>query len=124
MSDEHRRQVDELINNKPWVTVIAERYKSQMETAHFRHLLEAEVLEIDHDAEGCVDIIERLTRGKDQKVEERFQFLIDFVRPLGVSRPAGEVAAMAIEMASKGKNAASINDFIDQLAITSSVGAR
>jgi len=27
-------------------------------------------------------------------------------------------------MASKGKNAASINDFIDQLAITSSVGAR
>jgi len=31
---------------------------------------------------------------------------------------------MAIEMASKGKNAASINDFIDQLAITSSVGAR
>jgi len=31
---------------------------------------------------------------------------------------------MAIEMASNGKNAASINDFIDQLAITSSVGAR
>lgn len=50
MSDEHRRQVDELINNKPWVTVIAERYKSQMEAAHFRHLLEADVLEIDHDA--------------------------------------------------------------------------
>ena len=89
MSYEHRRQVDELINNKPWVTVIAERYKSQMETAHFRHLLEAEVLEIDHDAEGCVDIIERLTRGKDQKVEERAQFLIDFVRPRGVSRQAG-----------------------------------
>ena len=89
MSDEHRRQVDELINNKPWVTVIAERYKSQMETAHFRRLLEAEVLEIDHDAEGCVDIIERLTRGKDQKVEERAQFLIDFVRPRGVSRQAG-----------------------------------
>ena len=89
MSYEHRRQVDELINTKPWVTVIAERDKSQMETAHFRHLLEAEVLEIDHDAEGCVDIIERLTRGKDQKVEERAQFLIDFVRPRGVSRQAG-----------------------------------
>jgi hypothetical protein len=67
LSDEHRRQVDELINNKPWVTVIAERYKSQMETAHFRRLLEAEVLEIDHDAEGCVDVIERLTRGKIKK---------------------------------------------------------
>ena len=86
MSDEHRRQVDELINNEPWVTVIAELYKSQMETAHFRHLVEAEVLEIDHDGEGCVVIIERLTRGKDQKVEERAQFLIDFVRPQGVSR--------------------------------------
>jgi len=56
-----------------------------METAHFRHLLEAEVLEIDHDAAGRVDIMERLTRGKDQKVEERAQFLIDFVRPRGVS---------------------------------------
>ena len=89
MSDEHRRLVDELINNKPRVTVIAKRYKSQMETAHFRHLVEAEVLEIDHDAEGCVDIIERLTRGKDQKMEERAQFLIDFVRPRGVSRQAG-----------------------------------
>ena len=89
MSDEHRRQVDELINNKPWVTVIAERYKSQMETAHFRHLLEAEVLVIYHDGEGYVVIIERLTRGKDQKVEERAQFLIDFVRPRGVSRQAG-----------------------------------
>ncbi len=89
MSDEHRRKVDELINNNHWVNVIAERYKSQMEAAHFRHLLEAEVLEIDHDAEGCVDIIERLTRGKDQKVEERAQFLIDFVRPRGVSRQAG-----------------------------------
>ena len=116
--------VDALINNKPCVTVIAERYKSQMEAAHFHHPLEADVLEIAHDTEGCVDIIERLTRGKDQRVEEWAQFLIDFVRPRGVSRQAGEVAAMAIEIASKGKNAASINDFIDQLAITSSVGAR
>ena len=78
--------MDALFNNKPYVTVIAERYKSQMETAHFRHLVEAEVLEIDHDGEGCVVIIERLTRGKDQKVEERAQFLSDFVRPHGVSR--------------------------------------
>ena len=116
--------VDALINNKPCVTVIAECYKSQMEAAHFHHPLEADVLEIAHDTEGCVDIIERLTRGKDQKVEEWAQFLIDFVRPRGVSLPAGEVAAMAIEIASKGKNAASINDFIDQLAITSSVSAR
>ena len=89
MSNEHRRQVDELINNKPWVTVIAERYKSQMETAHFRHLLEAEVLEIDHDAAGRVDIMERLTRGEDQKVEERAQFLIDFIDQLAITPSVG-----------------------------------
>tara|TARA_B100000949_G_C13829925_1_gene264059 strand:- start:112 stop:357 length:246 start_codon:yes stop_codon:yes gene_type:complete len=81
-------------------------------------------LEIAHDTGGCADIIERLTQEKDQKVEERAHFLFDFVRPQGVSRPAGEVAVMAIEMAPKGKNAVSINDFIDQLAFTSSVSAR
>lgn len=81
-------------------------------------------MEIAHVTGGGVDIIERLTQEKDQKVEERAHFLCDFVRPQGVSRPAGEVAVMAIEMAPKGKNAVSINDFIDQLAFTSSVSAR
>ncbi len=102
--------IDAVIADKPCVTIMTEYYRAtQSQAVHFQHLLDADVLEIAKTAEECADVIEMLWKGADVKQKARRQFVLDFVRPHGLHRPTGEIAARAIELLAMGKNAAQID---------------
>jgi hypothetical protein len=80
-----------------------------MQAIHFQHLLDADVLERTHSVSECVDTIEKLWRGQDDKRDARHKFVQGFIRPRGLNRAAGEVAARAIELTAQGKTATEID---------------
>jgi len=102
--------IDAIINDIPGVTIMAEHYqKTQIEAVHFRQLLKANVLEVTHNLPECLAVIDRVRQGGDLKQADRQRFVLDYIRPRGLDRPAGEVAARAIELAGMGKSAKEIN---------------
>jgi hypothetical protein len=106
--------IDAIINDRPGATIMAERYRAtQMQTAHFRQLIQAKVLEVASDIPECVEIIKKFAQGWDRKTNERRQFVKEFIRPRGLHLSAGEVVARAIELAGAGKTAAQINTALD-----------
>jgi len=108
--------IDAVIADKPCVTIMTDQYRStQALTAHFQCLLDADVLEIAKSSSECVDILKRLCGGGDSKGHLRRKFVADFIRPRGLQRPAGAVAAEAIEFAGQGKSACQINSLLTNL---------
>jgi len=102
--------LESIINDKPCVTIITERYKkTQMQAGHFRHLLNFDVLEMSTNCEECADVLVRLWRGNDSTKQARQKFMQDFIRPRGSGRPAGEVAARAIMLAATRMGATQID---------------
>jgi hypothetical protein len=102
--------IDAVINDRPSATIMSDRYRlTQMQSMHFCQLLRADVLEISHTVPACVEILRDMLAGIDRKKAERSQFIHDFVRPHGPSRPAGYFAAQAIALAAQGKTAVAIN---------------
>lgn len=105
--------LEAIIADKPCITILTERYNgTQSEAVHFQYLLNADVLGLAHNAEDCVTMIEELWGGNDSKKEARHRFVQKFIRPRGLHRPAGEVAAQVIELVAHGKNAAEIDSII------------
>lgn len=108
--------IDAVIADKPCVAIMTDHYRStQALTSHFRCLLDADVLEIAKSSSECVDTIKRLCGGGDSREHSRRKFVADFIRPCGIQRPAGAVAAEAIEFAGQGKSASQINAFLTNL---------
>jgi hypothetical protein len=102
--------IDAIINDIPGITLMTEHYqKTQMEAVHFRQLLKANVLEVTRSLPECLAAIDRIRQGGDLKQADRQRFVLDYIRPRGLDRPAGEVAARAIELASMGKSGKEIN---------------
>jgi hypothetical protein len=102
--------IDAILAGKSCVAIMTEQYRpTQLQAAHFRQLLDADALEIANGVEECSHLIARLRQGVDATLESRTRFARDFARPWGLHRPAGDVAAQAIEMAALGQSAAVIN---------------
>ena len=96
--------IDAIIINKPCITILTERYRATQEQAvHFKHLLKANVLEVTRSVEEALEVIVRILNGEDALRQQRLDFVKSFVRPRGLDRQAGEVAARAIEMTAQGK---------------------
>jgi hypothetical protein len=110
--------VDALLADRPVVAMLVEEYRNTnaSQAVHFRYILDADVYHQVEAVAGGAGIIAELLEGNDSKKENRRQFALDFVRPWGLSRSAGEVAAQAIVLAAAGKNAAQINAEIDAAA--------
>ena len=107
--------IDAVVVDKPCIAILAERYNStQLQSAHFKTLLDADVFEIVRSSEESVERITTLLKGVDPKRKNRRDFLHNFVRPRGLERPAGQVACQAIELVSAGKNGPEINLEIDR----------
>jgi hypothetical protein len=105
--------IDAVINDRPGATIMSERYRlTQVQSMHFCQLLKANVLEVADTVPACVEILRDMLSGVDRKKAERNQFIHDFVRPHGPSRPAGYFAARAISLASHGKTAVAINSML------------
>ena len=96
--------IDAIIMDKPCITILSERYRAtQEQTTHFKHLLKANVLEVTRSVEEAIEVISRILNGEDALRQQRLDFVKSFVRPRGLNRQAGEVAARAIEMTAQGK---------------------
>jgi hypothetical protein len=78
--------------DKPCVTIVAEEFwPAQGGTAHFRHLLQGDFLEIARDVNGVASRIGQLLDGHDERAPRRREFVRRFVRPCGIVRPGARV---------------------------------
>ena len=112
--------IDAIIIGKPCMTIMTPRYRRTQEQAiHFKYLLDAEVLEVTKSTDEAIMMIGRFLNGQDRLVSQRQQFIRDFARPLAVGTPAGEIAAVAIELAARGKKIAEIRTEMGSAALTS-----
>jgi hypothetical protein len=97
--------IDAIIHGKPCLTVMTDQYRLTQEKAvHFRQLLHAEVLDVNHSTQEVMDSIDCLLLGEDRHSDQRLQFVKEFVRPRGLELAAGEVAARAIALIAKGRS--------------------
>jgi hypothetical protein len=105
--------IDAVINDRPGATITSERYRlTQMQSMHFCQLIKADVLEKAASVPDCVELLKDMLAVVDRKKGERSQFIHDFVRPHGMSRPAGYFAARAIALAAQGNSAVKINSML------------
>lgn len=90
--------IEAIIAGKPAVALSPEKYrKTQVETGHFRELIESDALYIAHNIDDVSGIILRLCSGEDELRERRREFVRKFIRPSGSDKEAGEITARAIE---------------------------
>lgn len=103
--------VDALLADRPVIALLVDEYRNTnaSRAVHFRYLLDADVYMRAGTPDRCAELIGEMLQGGDPKRDARRQFTIDFVRPRGFDRPAGEVAARAIEMAAQRLTATQIS---------------
>lgn len=96
--------ISAVIADRPCLSLIADRYaKTQMDTTHFKDLLDWDTLYTATSVEQCVEIVSGFLDGNDAKSGSRHRFVREFARPYGVHVSAGEVSADAIEALVLGK---------------------
>lgn len=90
------------IADKPVVTIIDNRFKRiQLNSPHFRQLVEENVMEVAEGKSGFLEIVLKLLSGADDKKGIRADFVKKYIRPQGI--PAGEALADAAEQLVKEK---------------------
>ena len=105
--------IDAIIIDRPSITILTDRYRAtQEQTTHFKHLLKANVLEVARSIEEAIEVIIRILNGEDTLREQRLRFVKSFVRPRGLNRQTGEVAARAIELTAQGMTSVKIESEI------------
>ncbi len=83
--------------DKPCVTAFTEHYqRTQVESAHFQHLLRADFIEIADGFGEAVKLLAQVCAGADHKADNRRRFVREFIRPQGLDVPAGLVMANVI----------------------------
>lgn len=96
--------LDAAVLDKPCIVIIDNRYSIGQEgRGHFKHLLNARFLEEARTPVEAARVFTGVLRGHDAKKTERRQFVQDFLRPRGLSIPASEVYAGAVEAMVQGK---------------------
>ena len=94
--------IDAVLQGKPCIAYMADKYDStQRQATHFKQMLDADILELAHTPEEAVKLIENLARGGDKRWEQRRKFVKEFIRPRGLDRMAGQLAANAIKKIAK-----------------------
>lgn len=93
--------LDAIVADTPVLTALVDEYRGTQEsTSHFRQLLDADVLEVVKEPREIVAVVGELLDGIDRRSQLRKEFVRRFIRPHGLERPAGEVAAEVIEVGS------------------------
>lgn len=86
------------VADHPCITVVSDEfYDQQGRTGHFRHLLEADFLEVSSDMAEVAARVARVLDGVDEKAEQRRRFAELFLRPCGLESSASSVVADTIE---------------------------
>lgn len=106
--------LDAIVNDAPSIAIMLDRYKgSQEETVHFKQLLDAQVIHTAVSLPETADIVSELLGGLDRTQKERVAFVENFIRPRGFTSSAGDVAAMAIELAGEHHTPSEIDRILE-----------
>jgi hypothetical protein len=88
--------IDAVINGKPCIAFMSNKYRlTQRETAHFQQMIETAY--VAFTPEKVAYHIARLIGGEDDRWSVRKKFVKQFIRPRGLDRKAGEIAAQEVE---------------------------
>jgi hypothetical protein len=84
--------------DRPCLTIVSDEFFDQQgRTGHFRHLLDADFLELSADVGELAARVGRVLDGVDDKAEGRRRFVESFLRPRGIELAASSVVADTIE---------------------------
>ncbi len=98
--------IDAVIADKPTISIQPPCYASTQEEAiHFQRLRDAGIFYLVDGHAAAVDQAAALLRGADDRQPQRQRFVLEFVRPWGLDRSAGMLAARAIELAAQRRDA-------------------
>lgn len=90
--------IDAIIVDKPVFAIFRKEYeKTQEQAQHFKQLIDNSTIEITKNDRIFLKKFESLLRGNDAKKQKRKEFVLKFIRPLGIGLSAGEVGANEIE---------------------------
>jgi hypothetical protein len=96
--------LESAILDKPCITVLDEKYKSkQTGLGHFKHLLDADFIDLTYSHEQTIQRIAEILEGNDTKKSNRLKFVNNFIRPAGLEQSASAVMAHAIIERADGK---------------------
>lgn len=97
--------LDAAVLGKPCLTILTERYREvQEQLGHFYHLLNGDFLDVVRENDQAAEAIAGFMKGIDPKEGDRRRFVQDFLRPMGIDKPATPVMADAILAAAEGRN--------------------
>ena len=92
--------LEAVVVDRPCLTIVSDEFHAQQGfTGHFRHLIEADFLEVCADDDEVGERVARILRGVDEKAEGRRAFVQSFIRPCGLDRAATLEVVEAIEQA-------------------------
>ncbi|MBI2011720.1 CDP-glycerol glycerophosphotransferase family protein [Candidatus Daviesbacteria bacterium] len=90
--------IDAMILNRPTIAMITKQYsKTQDQAEHFQQLITHKAIAFIKSPDELVAYLALLLEGKDRFKENRLKFIRNFIRPKGLERLAGEIAANIIE---------------------------
>lgn len=94
--------IDSVILGKPTVSILVDRYRlTQIETQHFRHLVESDSIYLIRKLEEIEEILEDIWNGLDEPKKQREVFVKNYIRPRGLGISAGEIIVKEVEKLAK-----------------------
>lgn len=90
--------IDAIIDGTPAISLLYPEYAAQqVDTIHFKQLMQSGATDLPKNAAECVRCIGKLLDGVDERSGARKKFAGDFIRPCGVNVSAGERVAEELE---------------------------
>jgi hypothetical protein len=91
------------ILDKPCLTITTPlTSRGQEMRAHFKHLMDADFIEIANGYGELIDRVMRILSGIDSKWENRRKFVYQFIRPKGLDIPSSKIMAGALLALGRG----------------------
>jgi hypothetical protein len=91
--------IDSIIDGTPAISMLYPEFAAQqVETIHFKQLMESGATDLPTTAEECVQCVANLLDGNDTRKDARKKFVSHFIRPRGIEVSAGERVAEELEL--------------------------
>jgi len=97
--------IEAAIVDKPCVAITSDNYNyTQLGIPHFHHLVDANFLEMHKNTSQLLATLENIMNGQDTKIENRHNFVKNFVRPHGLDIRSSDVMLLGIENIANNKH--------------------
>src|SRR3989344_20492 len=90
--------IDAIIDGKPFISLLYPEFATQqVETIHFKQLMESGASDIPKTPQECVQNLIHLLDGDDARAHARRSFVESFIRPRGIEKTVGECVYEEVE---------------------------